>query len=88
MQTAVVGASHALHAAELRVREKNDKNQIQHGELLTLVVRDRHLAGARAHERARGEGERGGELVEGVHLHQNVLEEAERRGILRVRRRT
>lgn len=60
LEAAAEGPAHAFDAAELRVKEEEENNEINNSELLTLVVGDDELAGAGADKSAGGEWEREG----------------------------
>ena len=87
LEAAAKGAAHAFDAAELGVKEEEEKDEVDHGELLALVVGNGELAGAGADKSAASEREREGEQVVGIHLHEKVLEETQRGGELGERER-
>lgn len=87
LEAAAEGPAHAFDAAELGVKEEKENNEVNHSELLTLVVGNGEFAGAGADKGARSEWEREGQQVVGVHLHEKVLEETQRGGELGGRER-
>lgn len=82
LEAAAEGPAHAFDATELGVKEEEENNEVNHGELLALVIGDGKLTGAGADKGTGSEEGREDEQVVRVHLHEKVLEETQRGGEL------